>query len=130
MDASNLATGGMLSQKQTDGTWRLVDYISKGLSSAEKNYDVYNKEFLAVIRALREWCAYLIRADETFEIWTNHANLQYFCKPQVLKPRQVWWVGELQCFDFEIKYRTSKSNTVADLLSRRPDYRDAMEENA
>ena len=54
-NASNLATGGVLSQKQTNGTWRPVDYISKGLSSAEKNYDVYDKEFLAVIQALREW---------------------------------------------------------------------------
>src|SRR3984893_15519009 len=51
-DASNLATGGVLLQKQTDGTWRPVDYISKGLSLAEKNYDIYDKEFLAVIWAL------------------------------------------------------------------------------
>ena len=79
---------------------------------------------------MREWRAYLIGADETFEIWTDHANLQYFRKPQVLKPRQVQWVGELQCFNFEIKYRTSKSNTVADSLSRRPDYGEAAEENA
>ena len=54
-DASNLATRGVLSQKQTDRTWRLVDYISKGLSSAEENYNVYDKEFLAVIQALQEW---------------------------------------------------------------------------
>ena len=94
----------MLSQKQTDGTWSPVDYISKGLSSAKKNYNVYDKEFLAVIRALQEWQAYLIGADETFEIWTDHTNLQYFHKPQVLKLRQVWWVGELQGFNFEIKY--------------------------
>ena len=43
-NASNLATGGVLSQKQTDGTWRPVDYISKRLSSAEKNYNIYDKE--------------------------------------------------------------------------------------
>ena len=102
-DASNLATGGVLSQQQMDGTWRVVDYISKALTAAEKNYDVYDKEFLAVIRALHEWRAYLIGAEETIEIWTDHANLQYFRKPQKLKPRQVRWVGELQCFDFEIK---------------------------
>ena len=48
-DASNLATGGVLSQLQADGTWRVVDYISKALTAAEKNYDVYDKEFLAVI---------------------------------------------------------------------------------
>src|SRR6202045_2296125 len=45
-DTSNLATGGVLSQLQTDGTWRVVDYISKALTAAEKNYNVYDKEFL------------------------------------------------------------------------------------
>src|ERR1700720_3638226 len=129
-DASNLATGGVLSQQQEDGTWRVVDYISKALTAAEKNYNVYDKEFLAVIRAMHEWRAYLIGAHETIEIWTDHVNLQYFRKPQKLKPRQVRWVGELQCFDFEIKYRTGKSNTKADALSRRPDYGETVEEDA
>src|SRR3984893_9696980 len=129
-DASNLVTGGVLSQLQMDGTWRVVDYISKALTAAERNYDMYDKEFLAVIRALREWRAYLIGADEMIEIWTDHANLQYFRKPQKLKPRQVRWVGELQCFDFEIKYHTGKSNTKADALSQRPDYGEMVEEDA
>src|SRR6202045_1321484 len=129
-DASNLATGGVLSQLQMDGTWRVVDYISKALTAAEKNYDVYDKEFLAVIRALWEWRAYLIGADEMIEIWTDHAHLQYFRKPQKLKPRQVRWVGELQCFDFEIKYRTGKSNMKADMLSWRLDYGEMVEEDA
>src|SRR6202030_38419 len=112
-DASNLATGGVLLQLQVDGTWRVVNYISKALTAAEKNYDVYDKEFLAVIWALQEWWAYLIGADETIEIWTDHANLQYFRKPQKLKPREVRWVGALQWFVFEIKYCTGKSNTKA-----------------
>src|SRR6202030_1404005 len=90
----------------------------------------YDKEFLAVIRALREWWAYLIGADEMIKIWTDHANLQYFRKPQKQKPRQVRWVGELQCFDFDIKYHTGKSNTKADVLSWRPDYGEAVEEDA
>src|ERR1700731_860366 len=72
---------------------------------------------------------YLIRVEETIEIWMHHVNLQYFWKPQKLKPRQVHWVGELQCFDFEIKYRTGKSNTKADALSWRPDYGEMVEED-
>src|SRR6202045_2963728 len=77
-DASNLATGGVLLQQQMDGTWRVIDYISKALTAAEKNYNVYDKEFLAVIWAMHEWQAYLIGADETIEIWMDHANFQYF----------------------------------------------------
>src|ERR1700726_299503 len=128
-DVSNLATGGVLSQQQVDGTWRVVDYISKALTVAEKNYDVYDKEFLAVVRALQEWQAYLIGVEETIEIWTDHANLQYFRKPQKLKLRQVRWGGGLQCFDFEIKYCTGKSTTKADALSQRPDYGEMGEED-
>ena len=67
--------------------------------------------------------------DETIEIWMDHVNLQYFWKPQKLKPRQVHWVGELQCFDFEIKYHTGKSNTKANVLSRRLDYGEVVEED-
>src|ERR1700730_6128141 len=84
-DASNLATGGVLSQQQVDGTWRVVDYISKALMAAEKNYNVYDKEFLAVIWALCEWRAYLIAGEETIEIWTDHGNVQYFRKAPELK---------------------------------------------
>ena len=130
MDASNLATSRVLSQKQMDGTCRVIDYISKALTAAEKNYDVYDKEFLAVIRALCDWWAYLIGVEEMIEIWTDHVNLQYFQKPQTLKLRQVRWVGELQCFNFEIKYCTRKLNTKADTLSQRPDYGEAVEEDA
>ena len=109
-DASNLVTGGVLSQQQEDGTWKVIDYISKALTAAEKNYDVYDKEFLAVIQVMREWQAYLIGVDETIEIWMDHTNLQYFQKPQKLKLRQV------RCFDFEIKYCTGKLNMKADTL--------------
>src|SRR6202045_2993566 len=129
-DASNLATGGVLSQQQMDGTWRVVDYISKALTAAEKNYDVYDKEFLAVIQALREWRAFFFWGGGNIEIWTDHAKLQKFRKPPQVKTREGRWVGELQCFDFEIKYRTGKSNTKADALSRRPDYGEAVEEDA
>src|ERR1700731_1979034 len=77
MDVSNLVTSGVLSQQQTNGTWKVVDYISKALTAAEKNYDVYDKEFLAVIQVICKWQAYLIGVDEMIEIWTDHANLQY-----------------------------------------------------
>ena|ERR1700730_9832137 len=45
------------------------------------------------------------------------------------KLRQVQWVGDLQCFNFEIEYQTGKSNTN-DALSQRPDYGEAAEEDA
>ena len=51
-DASNYATGGVLSMKCSDEKWRPVAFISKSLSDTERNYEIYNKEMLAVVRYL------------------------------------------------------------------------------
>jgi len=51
-DASNFATGGVLSIKCEDNKWRLVAYISKSLNETERNYKIHDKEMLAMIRCL------------------------------------------------------------------------------
>ena len=51
-DASNYATGGVLSMKCSNELWRLVAFISKFLSNTERNYEIHNKEILAVVRYL------------------------------------------------------------------------------
>jgi len=51
-DASNFATGGVLSIKCEDNKWRPVAYISKLLNKTERNYEIHDKEMLAVIRCL------------------------------------------------------------------------------
>ena len=62
----------------SDGLWRPCAYLSKSLSPAERNYDIYDREMLAIICALEEWCYYLEDASHTVEIWTDHRNLEYF----------------------------------------------------
>ena len=53
VDASDYATGGILSIKYEDGRWRPVAYLSKSLTEIERNYKIYNKKILAVIRKLK-----------------------------------------------------------------------------
>ena len=48
------------------------------MTDAELNHDIYNKELLAIMYALKEWHPYLLDTHETFEIWTDHKNLSYF----------------------------------------------------
>ena len=55
VDTSNYATGGVLSIKCSDELWRLVAFISKSLSDTERNYEIHNKEMLAVVRYLEAW---------------------------------------------------------------------------
>jgi hypothetical protein len=52
VDASDYATGGILSREMEDGSWHPVAYYSKSMVDAERNYDIYDKELLAIIQAL------------------------------------------------------------------------------
>ena len=79
-DASNYTTGGVLSMRCSDKKWRPVAFISKSLSETEQNYEIYNKEMLAVVRYLKAWRHFLEGAIEKFEIWIDHKNLEYFIK--------------------------------------------------
>ena len=83
-DALNYVTGGVLSMKCSDNMWRLVAFISKSLSDTECNYEIHDKEMLAIIRCLEKWGHFLEEAVIKFKIWTDHKNLKYFMKTQKL----------------------------------------------
>ena len=55
MDASAFAVGAILFQRDAEGRKRDVGYFSKALNPAERNYDIWDREFLAVIKALGHW---------------------------------------------------------------------------
>src|SRR6185369_15211898 len=95
-------------------------FMPRKMNEAERNYAVHEQELLAIVQALREWRHYLIGNKIT--IITDHRSLQYLSTQDKLSARQTRWSEFLQQFDFEIKYRPGKDNTVADGLSRRPDH--------
>jgi len=70
--------------KCLDEIWRLVTFISKSLSDTKRNYKIYNKEMLVVVRCLEVSRHFLEGAVVKFEIWTDHKNLEYFMKVQKL----------------------------------------------
>ena len=88
-DASDFSMRGVLSMKCEDERWRPVAYISKSLNKAERNYEIHDKEMLAIIRCLEAWRHFLERAKGRFEIWIDHKNLEYFMKAQKLNHRQA-----------------------------------------
>ena len=67
-DASDYATGGVLLMRCEDDRWRPVAYISKSLSDTEKNYEIHDKEMLAVIRCLEVWRHFLEGARIKFKV--------------------------------------------------------------
>ena len=76
--ASNFATTAVLSQMQVDGMHQPVTFVSKGFSDVECNYQIHDKEMIAIMHALDEWCHFLEGVMEKFEILTDHQNLAYF----------------------------------------------------
>jgi len=120
-NASNYATGGVLSIKCSDEKWRPVTFISKSLSDIERNYEIHDKEMLAVVRCLEAWRHFLEGAMVKFEIWTDHKNLKYFIKAQKLNRKQARWALYLSRFDFMLKHVPGSKMGKADSLSRRPD---------
>jgi len=120
-DASNYAPGEVLSMKCSDNRWRPVAFISKSLSNTERNYEIHNKEILAIVRCLEAWRHFLEGATVKFEIWTDHKNLKYFMKAQKLNHRQARWALYLSRFDFVLRHVLGSKMGKANSLSRRPD---------
>ena len=89
------------------------------MSSAERNYEIYDKELLAIVEVLDKQGQYLLDTVEKFEVWTDYENLKYFKEPHKFNGRQARWYLKLQDYDFTLRHIPGKTNTKADILSRR-----------
>ncbi len=112
----------MLSQRSSqDDRVHPCAFFSHRLSPAERNYDVGNRELLAIRLALGEWCHWLEGAAQPFIVWTDHRNLTYIRSAKRLNARQARWALFFERFDFTISYRPGSKNTKPDALSRQFD---------
>jgi len=68
VDVSDYTTEGVLSMECEDNLWRLVAFLSKSLNETEKNYEIHNKEMLAIIKRLEAWRHLLEGVQFKFEI--------------------------------------------------------------
>ena len=93
-DTSGHAIKGVLSQEQ-DGKWKPIAFLSRTMQPAEQNYEIYDKELIAIVMALTKWRQYLLDTIEPFEVWTDNENLKYFRKPHKLNGQQVRWYLKL-----------------------------------
>ena len=119
----------VLFMEYNNGKQRLVVYLSKSLNEMERNYEIHDKEMLAVIRELENWRYLLKSARFKFEIWTDYKNLKYFMKVQKLNRRQVRQTLYLSRFDFTLKNILGIKMEKANRLSRRLDQKVKVENN-
>jgi hypothetical protein len=120
IDVSDYLLAGVLSQREDEGVLHPVAYYSKKHSPAECNFEIYDTELMAIIKALKEWRPECEGAEHPLQIYTDHKNLEYFMSKKLLNRRQARWSELLSRFTYEIVYRPGKSNRQADALTRRP----------
>ncbi|MGL5934475.1 MAG: RNase H-like domain-containing protein, partial [Cetobacterium sp.] len=119
VDASSSGLGAVLSQRHGNPSKMFpCAFYSHKLSPAERNYDVGNRELLAIKSALEEWRHWLEGANHQFTVLTDHRNLEYLRSAKRLNHRQARWALFFTRFNFKLTYRPGSQNTKADALSR------------
>jgi hypothetical protein len=104
MDASDFALGAVLSQPDKDGRLHPVAFHSRKFTAAEINYEIHDKELLAIVDSFQEWRHFLEGAQHPVTVYTDHKNLEYFMSAKVLNRRQARWSISLLRFNFVITY--------------------------
>ena len=120
-DASRFAIGAVLKQIDTNNDSRVIAFYSRQMVPAETNYKIYNGELLAIFAAFQEWRHFLQSEHTTIE-YCDHRNLVYFMTTRKLNRRQARWLLFFMDFNFKIRFKPGKNNTVPEILSRLPQY--------
>ncbi|KAK3575646.1 hypothetical protein QTP86_031604 [Hemibagrus guttatus] len=96
----------------------VIDRSGVRMDEKKANYDIGNRELLAVKLALEEWRHWLEGAKHPFTVLTDHKNLEYLRAAKRLNPRQARWALFFTRFNFTLSYRPGSKNAKADVLSR------------
>ena len=139
IDTSAYGMGTILSQEGSHTTKTLaqwhkpilhpVAYYSATFMPTEWNYNIYERELLAIMKALTHWRHYLGWTKTPFIICTDQANLQYWKSPRNLNCQTARWHTDLQEYDYILEYIPGKTNTATDALSQPPGKDHGEEDN-
>ena len=122
-DASDFGVGASLEQEDDSYQRKPVAFFSHSLNPAERNYETYERELLALVLALRTWRHYLEGSSFKVVCHTDHKPLITFMNHQQESGRLIRWQQELTHFNLTVKHVAGSENIFADGLSRRPDLR-------
>ena len=129
VDALGFALGGVLLQRPEDDKKHPVAYYSATLNKAQRNYDIYELELLAITECLKHWRPYLAGSPHNTIVHTDHANLTYWHHPQKISRCIARQVLGLEEYNIKLQHVPGKNHGCTDALSRRPDYNQGAEDN-
>jgi len=122
-DASDYALGAVISQRDPEtGLLHPITFYSRKFNSAELNYEIYDKEMLAIVESMDRYRHYFEGLGHKTTVLSDHRNLSWFTETKMYNRRQARWAEKLARFDFVITFRPGKQSGKPDALSRRPDY--------
>ncbi|KAJ0482832.1 putative nucleotidyltransferase, Ribonuclease H [Helianthus annuus] len=110
-DASGVGIGAVLTQNG-----KPLAYFSAPLKGVVLSWSTYEKEMLAVVKAVRKWRPYLL--GRPFVVQTDHLSLKYLLEQRITTPAQARWLPKLLGYDYKIEYKPGATNRGADALSR------------
>ena len=117
-DVSNYVTAGIFFQYDDNGQLKPVVYFFCKMNPAECNYEIYDKKFLAIIKAFEMWKSELENTEDPVQVITDHKNLEYFMSNKFLNRRQTRWSEFFSKFNFKIIYRPGSLNNKTDVFTR------------
>jgi len=97
-----------------------IAFLSKALKGRALLLSTYDKELLSLVTAVQKWRPYLL--GHPFIVRTDHKSLKFLLEQRVATVAQQRWISKLFGYDFVIKFKKGKENTVADALSRQSDH--------
>ena len=125
-DASAYGVGAVLLQEGESNprtnkpTQHPIAYYLATFTPTEGNYDIYERELLAVLKALKHWHPHLAATEIPVTVLTDHANLTFWKNPQNVNRRVAHWFAFLQDYNLIIKHVPGKLHAAADMLSQPP----------
>ena len=99
-NALDYAIRACISQPNNKGQLKPIAFYSHKMTALELNYNIHNKELLAIVEAFREWRVYLEGPNYIVEVYIDHKNLIYFTTTKQLNRWQTRWAETLASYNF------------------------------
>ena len=128
MDASLFAVGAVLFQRDKEGRWCPIFYFLQALNPAERNYNIWDRKFLTMIRGLKHNRHLLVGSPHKVTMLMDHENLVHYWHPQKINQQVARYLHTVADFNLKLRHIPGSTNK-ADALSRWPDHDDGSQDN-
>ena len=109
-DSSGFAVSGIVSQLDANGILYPITFWSRKRIPAECNYDIHDREMLAIVECFKHWRHYLEGSKHPVHVRSDHKNLETFMSTKILNRRQARWAEFLSGYDFVLDHIPGSKN--------------------